>query len=82
MNVLDLIAVLAVCATCVTCFLIRSSHGTDVEDLNETIEQLAAESARKQALIDDLKAVTTSNAKEFAIFRADIRTRLQLGPKS
>lgn len=77
MSLIDLAGVFLVCATTLACFLIRSSHGTDVEEVHAEIEELKG----LTAVIANLREVTTSNAKEFAAFRADVRTRMNLGPK-
>lgn len=78
---LDLIAVLAVCLTTIVCFVIRASRGTDVDELAEHMDELKNDLERDRATVADLTKVTTTNAKTFENFRADVRTRLQLGPK-
>lgn len=81
MGIPDLIAVAIVVVGAVVCFLIWSGHQTYVEELGEELEELEAELTKKQAMIDDLTRVTTANAKEFAIFRGNVQTRLNMGPK-
>jgi len=80
-NVLDLLAVVAVCLTAIVCFVIRASHGADVEALGEDVETVQRERDEARTELDDLKRVVTENAKAFAAFRAEVKTSMSMGRK-
>jgi len=55
---LDLVAVFVVCVTVVICFLVRSGHGTDVEELAEQLESFGDIKAK----YENLEKTVTANA--------------------
>lgn len=81
MSTIDLIAVVAVCLTTITCFVIRASHGTDVEELAEDVSVLETNGEELTREMTSLKGVVSENAKALAAFRAEVKTSLSMGRK-